>query len=147
MSFEFELSERERASAKFMSFVHRVLRREVVNAAKVQGITRAEVARRLETDRSSITRALNGTSNLTIRTISDLCWALEIEPDFDARSQEIIVGANCKAGTTNKHFERFSWAGKQSKPTTANINLRSDSSNSFLVGSKARVHAEFANAD
>ena len=83
-SFEFDIEPREVASAEFMSLVHRVLLREMIKVAKVKKLSRADVARILDVDKSVVSRALNGKSNLTIRTISDICWAIGITPDFDA---------------------------------------------------------------
>lgn len=39
------------------------------------GMTRAELARKLGTSRAYVTRVLQGSSNLTLRSLSDLAWA------------------------------------------------------------------------
>lgn len=39
------------------------------------GITKAEVARRLETSRANVTQVLAGSRNATLGTISDFAWA------------------------------------------------------------------------
>lgn len=94
MSFEFSLNERDKASAKFMTKVHRALMREMIRTAKEKKMTRSDIARLLEIDRSAVSRALNGKSNLTIRTVSDLCWAMGVEPHFDAREAFTREGCN-----------------------------------------------------
>lgn len=94
MSFEFSISDRDKASAEFMSKVHRVLMRELRIAAKKRKLTKSDIARLLEVERSTITRALDGKSNLTIRTVSDLCWAVGVEPAFDACEAASAEGCN-----------------------------------------------------
>lgn len=94
MSFEFSLDPKDKASAEFMTRVHGVLAREFKRAAKEKKLSRADIARLLGVDRSVITRALNGKSNITIRTLSDLCWAMGVEPDFGCREELLAFGCN-----------------------------------------------------
>ncbi|UWQ14589.1 helix-turn-helix transcriptional regulator [Aliiroseovarius sp. M344] len=102
MSFEFSISPKDKASAEFMTRVHGVLAREVVNAAKSKKISRSDIARLLEVDRSVVTRALDGKANLTLRTISELCWALGVVPEFDACEKEYKHGCNHRQGSDHK---------------------------------------------
>ncbi|MBW2142291.1 MAG: helix-turn-helix transcriptional regulator [Deltaproteobacteria bacterium] len=46
-------------------------------------ITRVELARRLDKNKSFISQVLNGGRNLTLRTLADFLWALECEPRFN----------------------------------------------------------------
>lgn len=94
MSFEFDIDPKEAASAEFMTRVHRVLLREMTKAAREKRISRADVARILNLDKSVVTRALNGTSNLTIRTVSDLCWAIGVTPELEVRDAQLDAGCN-----------------------------------------------------
>lgn len=41
------------------------------------GVTRAELAERLDRSKSYVTQLLNGRANMTLRTISDVMWALD----------------------------------------------------------------------
>lgn len=81
-------------SAAFARLASRVL--EVLNGAvdrrKAEGKTLSSIAAKLGRDRSALTRALNGTSaNLTLRTISDILWATDFDPqDFAADPIENI---------------------------------------------------------
>lgn len=49
---------------------------EVMDIAKV---SKVDLANRLETSKSHITQLLNGTRNLTLRTLADIGWALDRE--------------------------------------------------------------------
>ena len=42
-----------------------------------QDVSKAELARRLGTSRANITQLLNGSRNLTLRTLADLAWACD----------------------------------------------------------------------
>ena len=41
------------------------------------GVTKAELAERLDRSKSYVTQLLNGRANMTLRTISDVMWALD----------------------------------------------------------------------
>lgn len=94
MSFEFHIDPKDAASAEFMTKVHRVLIREMIKAAKQKRISQSDVARLLDVDKAVVSRALNGKSNLTIRTISDLCWAIGVKPKFEACEDTPPEGSN-----------------------------------------------------
>ena len=130
MSFEFEIDPKEAASAEFMTNVHRVLLREMTKAAKKSKVSRSDVARILSVDRSAITRALNGKSNLTIRSISDLLWAIGAVPEFDACQPQDEVGCNVPAESrpslskiavvklSRTTTQTVSWSGTEKKETS-----------------------------
>ncbi|MEO5337954.1 MAG: helix-turn-helix transcriptional regulator [Magnetospirillum sp. WYHS-4] len=49
------------------------------------GKPKAELARLLDVDKAVLSRRLNGTSNMTIKTIADLAWAIGREIEFSLR--------------------------------------------------------------
>lgn len=51
-------------------------------AMKQQGISNKELADRLGKNRSFVTQILDGERNMTLRTLSDVARALELEPVF-----------------------------------------------------------------
>lgn len=69
-----------------------------------QGITKTEIAAKIGCNRSSLSRALNGEGrNLTLRTISDVLWACDYEPEeFSASPLEDIYAAKGRI----EHFWR-----------------------------------------
>lgn len=60
---------------------------QICETMEENGITRADLAQRLGKDRSWVTRILRGNCNLTLKTISDIFWALgyKIEVVFTSR--------------------------------------------------------------
>ena len=69
---------------------------EAVDRRRAQGITPASIAKRIGHHRSALSRALNGSSsNLTLRTISDILWATDHDPaGFAAYPLEDICQAH-----------------------------------------------------
>lgn len=84
-SFDLDISDRDLAAARYITRVQRHLILQFLRKGRELHLTRADVARKLDVDKSTVSRMLNGKSNLTARTISDLCWALDMEPDLVTR--------------------------------------------------------------
>lgn len=80
-SFDFDLSEKELAGADHVMRVGRQLVAAFVRKARKEKISKAELARRLDLDKAAITRMLRGNTNLTLRSVGELCWAMGIHPD------------------------------------------------------------------
>ncbi len=55
-------------------------------------LTRAEIAKRLNVDKSYVTRALSGTGNLTVRSIAAVFAALGYEAELIAHRIDAIPG-------------------------------------------------------
>ena len=75
MSYRMQISPRSRKAARFISGVHKQLQSAYIRAAK-RGVTQQEIATSLEVDRSTVNKRILGQSNLTLRSISDLAWAM-----------------------------------------------------------------------
>lgn len=54
-----------------------------------RGISRADLARNLDTSRSYVTQLLSGSRNLTLRTLSDIAWACgaRVQVQFESSQQ------------------------------------------------------------
>lgn len=80
--------------AAFARLASRVLEalNDAVSTRKDEGQTLTVIADRIGCNRSSLTRTLNGSSaNMTLRTISDILWATNFDPqDFTADPIEKI---------------------------------------------------------
>lgn len=73
-SFRPQISPRRRAFARLLGDIQQELARVMADTPRV---SKAEIARRLGINRSLVTRRLNGTSNMTLESLSDLAWALD----------------------------------------------------------------------
>ena len=79
MSLLVDIGGKRRAAGRYINQIRRRLITTVLNAEE-QGITRAEIARRIGCDRARITRQLNGNSNITLRSIAEIAWAVGKKP-------------------------------------------------------------------
>jgi Helix-turn-helix. len=80
------------AYARLASRVLEALNEAVTYRKDKDGVTLAMVADRIGCHRSQLSRTLNGTAkNLTLKTISDILWATDFDPeDFHADPVELI---------------------------------------------------------
>lgn len=90
-SFRPEGSARRRSFARLIGDIHQELNRVLTAQPSV---TKAELARRLNVDRAIITRRLNGTSNMTLESLSDLAWAMNKRVKVRLEDRPTAVGAN-----------------------------------------------------
>lgn len=92
-SFARKTDPRRRQYARFAQTVLETLR-EAVDRRTAEGLSRKEIAGRIDMAPSSLTRVLNGrVKNITIRTLSDILWAAEHEPvEFGSDAIEDICG-------------------------------------------------------
>ncbi|WP_287963469.1 helix-turn-helix transcriptional regulator [Alcanivorax sp.] len=47
-----------------------------------QGVNKTQLAERLGKSKAYVSQLLNGSRNMTLRTLADICFALEAEPKF-----------------------------------------------------------------
>ncbi len=68
------------------------------------GISKAELARRLGKSKSYITQTLSGSRNMTLSSLSDLCFELNIKPEIKvlARSEKLDFTETTIAKTWHK---------------------------------------------
>lgn len=89
--FHYQIPPREAAYGRLVANVLGTLRRAVDRRVK-EGHEKGEIASRAELSASHLSRILNGNvSNVTLRTVSDLLWATDFDPqDFTADALEDI---------------------------------------------------------
>jgi len=79
------------------------VRRELLRAVteeKRAGLTQQELARRLQSGRSNINRQLSGETEITLRSLADLAWALDREITFELRRPDNAAGQNIAPQTS-----------------------------------------------
>ena len=81
-SFSFDISEKDLAGAQFISKASRRLIAAFVQKMRTEKLTKQQIADLLEVDKSTVSRMLRGNSNLTLRTIGELAWAMDVDPDL-----------------------------------------------------------------
>ena len=98
MTFALRIDPKKRAAGRFIGQVRDVLIQAVLSAEK-DGVNRAEIARRINCNRSRITRQLRGTSDLTLRSIAEIAWAIGMKPEILLSKVEIeLPETNEKVG-------------------------------------------------
>jgi hypothetical protein len=78
-SSKLHLPKRRRVFVRFLGKIQNAILEALAEEHEKRGLTRAEIARILETDKASITKKLNGTRNMTIETIADFAFAMDRE--------------------------------------------------------------------
>jgi transcriptional regulator with XRE-family HTH domain len=57
-------------------------------------LSQQELAKKLEVHRSLINRQLSGEANLTLRSLADLAWAMDMEISFELKKPVVEAGQN-----------------------------------------------------
>lgn len=81
MSFQINLSDQSKASARFIRRVHREIQKAFSSRSKA-GLSQQDLAAKLGINRATINKRLLGQDNLTLRSIADLAWAMDSDIDF-----------------------------------------------------------------
>lgn len=85
MSFRLPITGKNRKAGRFIASVHRELQRALVEAKAATGITQQALSELLGVNRSVVNRRFLGKTNLTLRTIGEIAWALGYDPVLEFR--------------------------------------------------------------
>ncbi len=122
-SFHYDIGDKARAGARFISLVRRELQNAYSSEKKTRKLTQQEIATKLGVNRSSINRQLIGTENLTLRSVGELLWAIGWKPVFSA---ERIEGDD----SANEFVEPYDWNASSSETsTTTELSLEFEEEN------------------
>lgn len=91
-SLKFRIEPRRRKFVRLIGRIQDELQRVFAEEQEENGLTKADLARRLGRDKGFITRKLTGTGNMTLETLADLAWALNREIDFRLSKPEELLG-------------------------------------------------------
>ena len=97
--FRFDIGARSRIAGRLMGRVRRELLRAVTEEKRA-ALTQQELARRLQSRRSNINRQLSGETEITLRSLADLAWALDREITFELRRPDNAAGQNIALQTS-----------------------------------------------
>jgi plasmid maintenance system antidote protein VapI len=92
MSFELDISPKDRAAARFIGAVRKALMKATLSTEGV-GVTQQSIAEKLGVNRSVVNRMLKGEANLTLRSVAEIAWALGMQAEITLKkTSEIAVG-------------------------------------------------------
>jgi transcriptional regulator with XRE-family HTH domain len=93
-SFHFDIGGRARNAGRFIGRVRGELLRALSERKSEGGLSQEALARKLDTERALINRQLSGESNLTLRSLADLAWAMDLEISFELKKPATEAGQN-----------------------------------------------------
>ena len=92
--FHFDIGERARHAGRFIGRVRGELLRALSERKSEIGFSQQGLAQKLDAKRSLINRQLSGEANLTLRSLADLAWAMDMEISFELKEPVARAGQN-----------------------------------------------------
>ncbi len=115
-SFHFDIGERARHAGRFIGRVRGELLRALSERKSERGLSQEALARKLDTERSLINRQLAGESNLTLRSLADLAWAMDLEISFELKKPAVNDGQNQPMTTSTVRHGQIRYINGAAKP-------------------------------
>lgn len=104
MSFQFDIGGRARNAGRFIGRVRTELLRALSEKKNEGKLSQQALAKKLDVHRSLINRQLSGEANLTLRSLADLAWAMDMEIWFELRKPAAHPGQNEPAITSTLQY-------------------------------------------
>ena len=92
--FHFDIGERARHAGRFIGRVRGELLRALMERKSEIGFSQQGLAQKLDTERALINRQLSGETSLTLRSLADLAWAMDMEIFFELKRPIAEAGQN-----------------------------------------------------
>jgi transcriptional regulator with XRE-family HTH domain len=93
-SSKLHVSRRRRVFARFLGKIQHAILQALAEEHEKRGLTRAEIARILDTDKGFITKKLNGSSNMTVETMADFAYAMDRDIHISFPPRVAAAGSN-----------------------------------------------------
>ena len=106
-SFHFDIGSRARQAGRFIGRVRGELLRALSEKKAEAGVSQQALAEKLDTQRALINRQFSGEVPLTLRSIADLAWAMDMEISFELKKPTVRAGQNQPAATTTIEHGRI----------------------------------------
>jgi transcriptional regulator with XRE-family HTH domain len=103
--YRFDIDARSRKAGRLIGRIRSELLKALTEEKRA-GLTQQELARRLELGRSALNRQLSGESNLSLRSLADLAWALDREIAFELRRPVEPAGQNIAPETSTLRYSQ-----------------------------------------
>ncbi|BAT19795.1 helix-turn-helix domain-containing protein [Asaia bogorensis] len=94
MSFKKIIPRRRKIYLELLSDIDLQLKKAYSEENTKSGLSKADLARKLEKDKSFVTRIFNGTRNITVETIADMAYALNRKINFELTEENHRAGKN-----------------------------------------------------
>jgi transcriptional regulator with XRE-family HTH domain len=92
--FHFDIGSRARHAGRFIGRVRGELLRVLAEKKAKAGLPQQALAEKLGVKRSLINRQLSGEANLSLRSLADLAWAMDMEISFELKQPMARAGQN-----------------------------------------------------
>jgi transcriptional regulator with XRE-family HTH domain len=92
--FHFDIGSRARHAGRFIGRVRGELLRALAEKKAKAGLPQQALAEKLGIERSLINRQLSGEANLSLRSLADLAWAMDMEISFELKEPMARAGQN-----------------------------------------------------
>jgi ribosome-binding protein aMBF1 (putative translation factor) len=102
--FHFEIGDRARKTGRFIGRVRHELVRALSEKRAKERVTQQALAEKLGVHRSLINRQLSGEANLTLRSLADLAWAMDMDLVFELREPTTSSGQNEQVETSTVSY-------------------------------------------
>ena len=106
-SFHFDIGSRARQAGRFIGRVRGELLRALSEKRAEAGFSQQALDQKLDVHRSLINRQFSGEVPLTLRSIADLAWAMDLEISFELKKPTARIGQNQPAATTTIEHGRI----------------------------------------
>ena len=93
-SFHFDIGSRARHAGRFIGRVRGELLRALAERKAEIGLSQQALARKLDADRAQINRQLSGEANLSLRSLAELAWAMDMDISFELKKPVASAGQN-----------------------------------------------------
>jgi transcriptional regulator with XRE-family HTH domain len=93
-SFHFDIGGRARHAGRFIGRVRGELLRALAEKKAKAGLPQQALAEKLGVERALINRQLSGEANLSLRSLADLAWAMDMEISFELKTPTARAGQN-----------------------------------------------------
>jgi transcriptional regulator with XRE-family HTH domain len=92
--FHFDIGSKARHAGRFIGRVRGELLRALSERKAEAGLSQQALAQKLDTDRALINRQLSGEANLSLRSLAELAWAMDMEISFELTKPAARLGQN-----------------------------------------------------
>jgi hypothetical protein len=99
-SFQIAITPKRRAAARFVVKARRALQKAFADEQRASGVTQSELARRIEVNRSVVSRELRGQRDVSLSRIGEYAWAMGYEPKLVFEKPVRADGQNWGGNTT-----------------------------------------------